>query len=187
MPTQTNDLNSNINLGLTQDPPDSLTTTDGKSIYYTFVSAFNNLIRNIEQFCGATQKDITQWGLLTPSDTILTYNLRRLYVTANVDLLYGNFVNLFDSGTALEAKKADSGIPLLAQGYVNVAGGVLAGNPVEIILFEGLVSITGVVRGTSYYLAPNGLISNAPGATKQYVGFGVDTDLLCVCIDPGAF
>jgi len=182
-----NDLNSNINLGLVQDPPDSIKTPEGRSIYVLFIAAFNNLIRYIEQYTGITQKDITLWSLLTPSDTILTYNLRRLYVKAAVNLAYGNFVNLYNAGADLQARKADSGVPLLAHGYISSTETIVAGDFCEVILFEGLVSIGGVVRGTSYYLAPAGAIAAAPGATRQFVGFGVATDLLCVNIETTLF
>lgn len=187
MTQQTSNLNSLINVGLVPDPPDSIQNEEVKGIYTVLMQGINNIIRYIEQYCGVTQKDITQWSYLLPSDTILTANLRRLYVKANVALSYGHFVNLYNSGAILEAKKADSSIPLLAHGYMNVGSGVAAGDFCEVILMSGLVLISGVVRGTSYYLAPNGLISNTPGTKKQFVGFGVATDTLCVCIDTAAF
>lgn len=187
MAQDSSSINSLINLGIPQDAPDSIKNPEVRSIYYTFMQSINNLIRYVEQYCGVTQKDITQWSSLTPSDTILPQNLRRLYVKANVALSYGHFVNLYDSGTALEARKADSGIPLVAHGYVNVATGAAAGDMTEVIVMEGLVTIAGVVRGTSYFLAPNGLVANAPGVKKQFIGFGVATNLLAVCIDRSAF
>jgi len=183
MAQQSTSLSSNINVGLRSDVPETITTPDGKSIYSTMIQVINNLIQFIEQYCGVTQKDITQWSTLSPSDTIVSPNMGRLYVIANVNLSYGHMVNLFNDGTQLSARLADEAAVRRCHGYCNVAGGVLAGQFCEIILINGIVTITGVVRGTTYWLGNAGLITAV--ASNQVIGFGVGTNTLAVAIDSG--
>lgn len=183
MAQQSTNLNSAINAGLPSSVPENITTPDGKSVFSTMIQVVTNLINAIEQYCGVTQKDITQWSTLAPADTIVAYNMGRLYVRATVALSYGVMINLFDSGAELQARKADEGAGRRCHGYMNVPGGVAIGDFCEVILINGLVQIIGVVRGSTYWLANNGLITAA--ASNQVIGFGVATNWLYVAIDSG--
>lgn len=183
MAQQSTNINSLINTGLGSSVPETITTPDGKTIYSTLIQVINNLVQFIEQYCGVTQKDITQWSTLTPNDTILTANLNRLYPKFSANASFGNMINLFDSGTELSARLADEATVKRCHGYCNVAGGVLAGGFGEVIIIGGLIGILGVVRGQTYWLGNAGLITAAGG--NQVIGFGVATNLLAVCIDSG--
>lgn len=181
MAQQNTSLNSLINVGLGASIPENITTPDGRSIFATMIQVVNNLIQFIEQYCGVTQKDITQWSTLAPSDTILAANMGRLYPIANVALSYGQMVNLFNDGTQLSARLADEAAVRRCHGYCNVAGGVAAGAYCEVIIINGLVTILGVVRGSTYWLANAGLVTAV--ASNQVIGFGVATNTLAVAID----
>lgn len=179
-------ISSNINLALPAQVPENFINLEVQASVRLMLNAMRNLLRGVEQYGGFTQKDETLWPDLTPSDTLLRHQLGRLYVMAGADLVFGNFINLYNAAGTLKVKKADSTVPLAAYGYCNDVNGVLTGSYTEVILGLGLLVINGVTPGAPIYLAGNGLAALAPDTTaghiNQYLGIGVATNLAYIDI-----
>lgn len=187
-------INSVINLNLPAVVPDAFTNPEVRAAVEMFLNTFNNLLRSIEQFGGFTSKDVTQWNVLQPSDTLLRYQLGRLYPIASEDIPFGSFINLHDSGGELRARKANAaaGSVRPARGYCSQDGGILTGERGEIILSLGLVGIAGVAPGQEIFLSTIAGVATlvapvAVGTLTQYLGVGVATDIVYVDIASGFY
>lgn len=177
--------NSIINLGLPSVTPDSFSDPQVKAAVELFLNGMNNLLREIERFTGMTQKDISLWSTVVPTDTLLAHNLRRLYVTAFENLILGDVINLFNDAGTLKARKANAAAGLVkpADGFCSTTAGILAGSRGEVILYSGITIITGVSRGDRLFLStsPGQATLVAPvgaGQLEQFLGIGVDTNIV---------
>lgn len=177
--------NSIINLGLPSVTPDNFTDSQIKAVVELVLNGINNLLREIERFTGMTQKDISLWNSILPSDTLLAHNLRRLYVTAFENLIFGDIINLFNDAGNLKARKANAAAGLVkpADGFCSTTTGILAGSRGEVILYSGINIITGVSRGDRIFLStsPGQATIVAPvgaGQLEQFLGIGVDTNIV---------
>lgn len=187
--------NSIINLNIPANAPDGFTDPQVKAAVELFLNGFNNMLQSFEDFVAPTQKDMSLWSSLKPSDTLLRAFAGRLYVTAGEALNAGDFVNLYLDAGILKARKANAaaGNNRPAKGYCSTSGGILLGEIGEVILTQGLLGVTGVVIGTEYYLsaAVPGVITATPptaaGQLEQFIGTGVDTNLLYVDIASGRY
>jgi hypothetical protein len=194
MATDPSKINSQINLGIPDTPPDGLKSGEVKELYAFTINAMNNILRNLEQFVGITTKDITQWSQLTPQDTLLRHEAGRLYVIAGENLSFGSFVGLVNNAGVLNVKKAFSTNPnpLPAVGYCNIPGGAIAGQITEIILSQGILSVTGLNPGQPIYLSGTpGVPSTTPDTTvfhiEQFLGIGIATNLAYIDISLGEY
>jgi hypothetical protein len=195
MPDPIQALSSNINLGLPAQVPENFTQPEVIAAVRLLITSINNLLRGVEQYTGITQKDSTLWSLLTPLDTILKYNLGRLYVLAGENLSQYHFINLYDDAGTLKARKAtsyDGAAPRKAHGYCNQDGGALNGTFTEVIIGQGIVQINGVNPGQDIYLSTSaGLASVTPDTTaghlEQHLGFGVGGTNIVVDIALGPY
>lgn len=187
-------INSQVNLNLPATVPEGFTTPEIRSAVEMFINAQQNMLRALEAYLGITQKDMTLWSSLTPSDTLLAHQLNRLYITAGEALSYGNFINLYNDAGTLKARKANatSGIARRAHGFCSTVGGTSVGSRGEVILKSGILSIAGVSPGQELYLSTTaGLATGSPatgaGQTEQHLGVGVATDLAMINISGGQF
>ena len=186
-----NVLNSQIDLGLPDTPPDGIKTPEVRGVYEFVINSINNLVRAIEQFVGITTKDITQWSQLIPTDTLLRHQAGRLYVTASENIAFGAFINLHNNAGVLNVRNSDSlGKP--AHGYCNISGGVLAGARTEVILSQGILPIGGILPGQAIYLshvlgAPSTVPDVAAGRTEQFLGIGVAPGIAYIDISLGQY
>lgn len=189
-------ISSIINIGLGDSAPDSFKQPESISLYTIIVQGLQNLLGNIEAFCGITQKPMTQWSLLSPSATLRRQNLGRLYVVASETISYGSFVNLFNSGGVLTARNSNSSAAKRAMGYCNVnttqQSGMAAGQYGEVILGQGIIGIGGVNPGDLLFLAPSaGTIQIGPDTTaghiEQFIGIGIGINLVYVDINMGSW
>ncbi len=183
-------LDSKINLGLPSEAPEEFTHPQVRGAVNMSINGMNNILRAIEQYGGVTQKPVGDWSTTAPQDTILRANTGRFYLKASEDIAFGALINIHNSSGAKAQNATSVGKP--AHGYCNVSGGVIAGADCEVILGMGLVGIGGVSPGDSVYLsATPGLAALSPdlgaGRIEQYVGFGVDTDLVYIQITLGAY
>lgn len=125
-----------------------------------------------------TQSELSEQNQL---GTVLTQNLRKIYVLAPSALSYGKMVHLILSGGKIAAEYADSSTNTKpAHGIVNQPLGIAAGEYGEVVLIEGSVrGISGAVFGTYYYLSTNGDVQpvqpTGGGTIRQGVGFGLGT------------
>lgn len=188
-------INSIINLNIPSTAPDGFSDPQVKSAVELFLNGFQNLLQSFEDFVAPTQKDMSLWSSLKVTDTLLRAFAGRVYVTAGEALNGGDFVNLYLDAGILKARKANaaSGLVKPAKGYCSTSGGILLGEIGECILTQGLLGVTGVVIGTDYFLSaavPGLITSTGPsgaGQLEQYIGFGVDTNLLYVDIASGKY
>jgi hypothetical protein len=187
-------VNSVININLPSSVSDGFNDPEVKGIADQVALTFNNLLGELEKYLGITQKDITTWNNLGPSDTLLTHQLRRLYVVASENILLGDFINLHNVAGVLNARKANgaAGNVKPARGFCSTAGGIAAGAIGEVILQSGIVAIAGVVPGQDVWIsATPGLAGGAAlvgaGQLEQYLGTGVATNLVFVNIAMGAY
>lgn len=186
--------NSIINLGLPAIAPDSFVDPQVKAAVEIFITGMNNFLREFERYSGVTQKDISLWSSQLPSDTLLRHQLGRLYVPAFENLIFGDVTNLIFSGGILKARKADAtaGSIKPASGFCSTASGILAGSTGEIILSQGLCTITGVFPGDRLFLAPSpGQATTTPptgaGQLEQFLGLGVAINLAYFDISMGQY
>lgn len=187
-------INSIINLNLPAVVPDAFQNPEVRAAVELFLNTFNNLLRSIETFSGITPKDVTTWDVLGPSDTLLRYQLGRLYPIASEDIPFGSFVNLHDVGGDLRARKANAaaGSVRPARGYCSQDGGIVTGDRGEIILSLGLVGIAGVAPGQEIFLSTAAGVATlvapvAAGTLTQFLGIGVATDIVYVDIASGIY
>lgn len=191
---QSSDINSIVNLNIPSSAPDGFTDPQVRAAVEMFLVAQLNMLRSFELYTGATQKDITLWASLQPTDTLIRHQAGRLYVTAGENINAGDFVNLYLDAAILKCRKAQAtaGSVRPARGYCSTAGGILLGDRGEVILSQGILEIGGVVPGTSYFLATSAgqataVAPVAAGQLEQFLGVGIADNLLYIDIALGAY
>lgn len=186
-------INSQVNLGIPGSVPDNFQNNEVRAAVRMFINVAQNLQRAIEQYVGITQKDVSLWQTLQPSDTLLAHQTNRLYVVTDEDLVFGNFIYLYDDAGTLKVKKADSSVLTKpARGFCNVVGGTLTGDVTEIIVGQGILPLSGIAPGQEVYLSTTpGVGSATPdtaaGHLEQFLGFGVATDVAYISITQGQY
>lgn len=186
--------NSVVNLNVPAFAPDGFSDPQVKASVELFLNGFNNFLRSFEQYVGATQKDVTLWPTLLPSDTLLRHQAGRLYGIANETLAAGDFINLVNNAGVLNFRKANgtSGTVRPAHGYCSTTGGILIGAVGEVILSQGILSVAGIVPGQPIYLSTvAGLATTVAltgaGQLEQFLGIGVATNLAYINIAMGQY
>lgn len=186
--------NSVINLNVPAVAPDGFEDPQVKAAVELFLNGMNNLLREMERYGGFTQKDITLWSSLLPTDTLLRHQTGRLYVTASEAISLGDFVNLHNNAGVLNARKANgaSGAVKATRGFCSTVGGIALGARGEVILSQGLLTISGVNPGDNVFLSATpgqGTLTALTGAgqLEQYLGTAVATNLVYVDITMGQY
>lgn len=186
--------NSVINLNLPATAPDGFDEPQVKAAVELFLAAQNNMLREFERYSGITQKDMTLWSSLLPTDTLLRHQLGRFYVTASEALLFADFINIHNVAGVANVRKANAanGLVKPARGFCSTVGGVALGAKCEVILSQGLLAVAGVnpgdvlflsvVPGLGTLIAPTG-----GGQLEQFLGVGVATNLVYVDISMGNY
>jgi ABC-type lipoprotein release transport system permease subunit len=196
-PTPAATQNSVVNLGLPSGIPEAYDEPKTQSLYQLIVQSTNNLLNSLEQYCGLTQKPMTQWNNLSPSATLRSLNLNRLYCIAGETIAYGRLVNLYNNAGVLTARNAiSSDANKRAHGYCNVnntsQSGMALGQYGEVILGRGIIAVAGVNPGDELFLsASSGQMQVGPDTTaghiEQFIGFGVATNLVSIDITIGSY
>jgi hypothetical protein len=186
--------NSVVNLNTPAVAPDGFEDPQTKAAVELFLNGMNNILRALEQYGGITQKDVSLWSSLIPTDTLLRHQLGRLYVTAGENINNGDFVNLYLDAGILKARKAQAtaGNVRRAAGYCSTSGGILIGARGEVILSLGILTIAGVNPGDLIFLsAVAGQATIVPpvgaGQLEQFLGIGVASNLVYVSITMGQY
>lgn len=186
--------NSIINLSLPAIAPDGFTNPEVKAAVELFLSGLNNMLREFERYVGATQKDVTLWSSIVPSDTLIRHQAGRLYAVADENIIVGDFINLVNSAGILHVRKANGAAGLVkpTDGYCSTAGGVALGAIGEFILSQGILAITGILPAQRVYLsATPGLAGITPltgaGQLEQFIGVGVAPNLAYINIAQGQY
>lgn len=183
-----------INLYLPASSPEFFKDPEVRAAVDMFLTGFANFLRGFEQYTGATQKDVTQWSSLLPSDTIISGQHRRLYGIASETLAYGNFINLVNSAGTLKFRKSDGAAGLVkpCHGWCSTSGGIPIGEVGEVTLKTGLLAVAGIAPGQAIYqsttpgLATTTALTGA-GQLEQFIGIGVVTDLAYIDISLGQY
>lgn len=158
-------------------------------LYAALQQVFQAFVNN----CGTDQQDQASWASLAsqePASTLLSGNLRRLYVVASENIAFGAMINLFSNAGVLNARNANStNATKTADGFCTTSGGIVAGAVGEVQLSTGVCSINGLTIGQNYWLsATNGLVQAGPDTTaghiEQLIGKAITTTQLYVNIAP---
>lgn len=182
---------SSVNFRLGLQPPNDIDPDIKEAIgplYTAFQQVFFTFINN----CGIDIRDPADWASIaaqTPTATLLAGNLNRLYVVASETIQFGAMINLFLNAGVLNARNANSGTGIQADGFCSTTGGLVAGQAGEVQLATGVANITGLTIGGRYYLnATAGHIQLGPDVTaghiEQYIGIAITTSLLFVNMSP---
>lgn len=187
-------VNSVVNLNAPATVPDGFENPEVRAAVELFLGSQLNLLRALEQYVGITQKDITLWNSIVPSDTLLRHQAGRLYVTASEAISFGHFINLHNNAGVLNCRKAQgtAGTVRVAQGYCNDADGAAIGERTEVILSSGLLAVGGVAPGQAIYLStvagvPTTVPLTGAGQLEQFLGIGVATNLVYIDISLGQY
>lgn len=186
--------NSIVNLSLPDKAPEQFTDPQARSAVELFIVSLNNMLREFERYVGATQKDVTLWNSLLASDTLIRHQAGRLYAKASEDIAFGDFINLHNVAGVCNIRKANAAAGLVkpSRGFCSTTAGIITGSFGEVILSQGLLTISGVVTGDAVYLSTTpGLGSLTPatgaGQLEQFIGFGVANNLVQVDITHGSY
>lgn len=185
---------SRINLGLFSGLTQGIQDPAAANAITQVINALMNMVIQLEEEVGITEKDPTYWQTATPKDTIKKENGGRIYVMAQDTIAYGDLVNLYNSAGTMYARRASYAIatPRPAHGYLTSINGtgVTAGNRCEVIIGQGLVKVApGAVNpGQQVYLGLLGAYTltqrTAVGEVDQSVGYGVGNDYIYIDINP---
>lgn len=186
--------NSVVNLNVPAIAPDGFTTPEVRAAVELFLNGFNNFLRSFEQYVGATQKDVTLWPFLVPSDTLLRHQAGRLYGVAGEVLANGDFVNIYNNAGILNFRKSNgtAGTIRPAHGYCSTSGGIGIGAIGEIILAQGILAVSGILPGQPIYLSTSAGLATTTALTgagqlEQYIGIGVANNLAYIDISMGQY
>lgn len=160
-------------------PPELKATID--QVFAAIQQIISALITN----CGIGPRNAAQQSLLAGSiSTLLAGNLNRFYVTASENIVYGAAVNFTNSAGTLVARNANAANNTKpARAFCTSPAGILAGAVGEVQINAGIVSISGLTPGASYFLSTtSGLVAPTPavgaGNIEQFVGFAVTSSSL---------
>lgn len=187
-------INSIVNLNVPAIAPDGFTDPQVRAAVELFLTGLNNFLRNFEQYTGATQKDVTLWQSLVPSDTLIKHQMGRLYGVAGENLIAGDFINLVNNAGVLNFRKANgtAGTIRPAHGYCSTTGGIAIGATGEVIVAQGILAVSGILPGQAIYLSTiAGLATVTPltgaGQLEQFIGIGVANNLAYIDITLGQY
>jgi len=182
MSIQTNETGSyysSVNFLIPQSPPADLSTELQSALSQIYL-CLQQVIQCFVNNCGISSQSPSQWSSFAGNgNTILRSNLGRFYVTAAERIAYGAAINIFAlNGTTYVRNANATDNTKSCMGFCDTAGGIVANSVGEVIIGSGLVSLSGLTVGTSYYLATVGgyITSGRPsssGNIEQYVGFAI--------------
>lgn len=176
---------SPVNFQIPQTPPENLDPKIRSALVEVY-AAIQNIIQALVNNTGIGQQPVQFWNLLaaTPSVSILSGNLGRLYVVAGEPIPFGAAVALYNNAGVLTARNANAtNNTKICRGFCSTIGGMTIGNVGEVIIGTGVVPITGLTVGANYYLSTvNGLVAAVPavaaGNVEQFLGFALDSEHL---------
>ena len=173
-------LNLSVNTGLSLVPD-----TQNKELFNELVrvyNAINMVASSLDAYTGALSRDPVDWPSLSPSDTIHSQWMNRLYVLFSANATAGQMIDLWNNAGALNARPAGGAAWLgIARGFST--GAVTAGNYGEVILGGLHEYVAGLVPGTVYYLDAAGpagnIVAVAPGVGfRQPIGYALSGNRL---------
>ncbi len=155
--------------GLPQLPnnTDPKVTQDLTDVY----NALRNLANKVGLAIGVDRPMV-----LTDFAATVTPLVRRVFVPATVALAYGDLCNLFLSGGALKARKANATTTIMATAVCNTVGGLAIGAVGEFVLEGPVRAIGGMVVGSNYYTSTTAGAIQTPapaGAGNMVQGLGM--------------
>lgn len=150
-------------------------------------AAMQQVIQTFVNNCGIGPQANGFWEQIAAQaidSTVLSQNLRRVYMKASETISFGAMVSQHNNAGVLSMRNANAtNNTKPVDGFCSTPGGVAAGVAGEFILSTGIVSITGLTLGSRYYLSTtNGLITAvapvAAGNIEQYLGFAISATKL---------
>lgn len=136
-------------------------------------------------YAGVAPQPKSVWSQILASQTVLAQNMDRTYLQATETIATAAMVNVFNSGGIAKVQNANATTGAKpCHGYCNVAGGGVAGDFLEIIMFKGLCTLfSGLTPGQEYFLSTvAGSIQTvkpvAAGNIEQFLGVALDANSL---------
>jgi hypothetical protein len=163
-----------INLGLTivpeaHNPEDAL---EFNKIY----NALNTLGNALDSYTSPVAYPQADWPSLLPSSTLKWQNMCRAYFLASEAIVAGAVINIWSNAGTPNIRNANASVPQYVRG---VAPNAVASGSYGEVFLKGMAFISGLTPGAVYYLSNTaGLISSAPGANSQIVGFALTSNTL---------
>lgn len=146
--------------------------------------AINQLFQAFTNYAGVAPQPEEDWPQLTADMTLLAQNAGRLYVPFDQTVPLGQVVHLRGVSSVLTARKADASTNARPCRAICVTpGGVTSGDYGEVMLQGCVGGLSGMTRGTNYYLSTvAGVITAtapvAAGNIEQYLGWALSSTLL---------
>ncbi len=176
------EIGSVISLGLEDLPSDTVP----QNLFDDFLKlhrGIKNLLSGVSRYAGIDAQPSEVWDTLSYADTLLMANHTRMYPVADVTIVAGQAINLYNSAGNLRARLA------VATSAATMAHGIamssaVAGQQFEMYWLRGLVNtIGGMTAGTLYWLSTvAGAIQNvqptAAGNIGQPIGVAVGSTLI---------
>lgn len=164
----------NITTGIPDYPP-GLSDSD-TALVLPLYRAVTNLARRLSEVTGQVQYDPVERFNLSPFTNVLGADASRVFAAASEAIPYGNLVNLYESGGALFARRADRTLGYVAHGIAMIPGTTAAGTQTEVLFMQGKTSSVGnAVMGTHYWLDAAGVMTSVKPTSGiiQVVGWGL--------------
>jgi len=176
-------LNSPLAIALPRDP--SGLPKELQPYFEELYNALYQIQLAFVNFCGIATQPKDLWNQLLAVQTIFQQNQNRFYVQLSETVVGGAIVSLFNVAGVVQARNANAtNNTKPAHGYCNTAGGGVAGDFVEVILFSGLCTLIGsLTPGSLYFLSTvDGVVTAvkpvAAGNIEQYLGVAIDSSTL---------
>jgi hypothetical protein len=166
----------------TTPPPGSGSPARLDDTFKQIYATIQQIIKTFVQFCGIGPRNPGEWSILAGSPTtILSGNLRRLYVIASEPIAANAMISLWNDAGVLKVRNASAtNNTKPCDGFCSSEGGISTGVAGEVKLSTGIVTLVGLVIGTRYYLSTAaGLVTTVPpvaaGNIEQYLGIAITT------------
>ena len=179
--TQSASFSSPVDFRISQHPPTVRNFNEVELAFAELYAFANQVIRAFTDNCGiGPQVPAMQQTLAGDSRTLLSGNLRRLYVKASEPIVFGGIINLWNNAGLLEVRNANAtNNTRVADGFCSAPLGLSTGEIGEVTVGCGIARIGGLVVGQRYWLSTtNGVIANIPstaaGNVEQLLGIGID-------------
>jgi hypothetical protein len=175
-----------VDFRISQTPPDDI-PPEYRTTFTQLYNSIQQIIRTFTNNCGIAMQPSNLWdGLDGSSSTLLAGNLNRFYVTASEDLEYGVAISLTQEDPVRAKLATAGGVP--AHGFCTTPGGIVNGAVGEVQLHSGVVNISGLLPGASYFLSTTtGLVSPtppaSPGLISQFLGVAINSTTLFFFIE----
>lgn len=177
---------SPVDFRISQTPPPVANLAEATSAISDIYAAIQQIIHTLIDINGIGPQSSALWPALNGSTRGLTEgNTRRLICRSTENLQFGNIISLLAGGDGkVQARLANATVAgRITDGYCSQPNGIVSGALGEVTLGAGLLTVSGLVVGSRYWMSTtSGIITNVPptaaGNVEQYLGIAITTTQL---------